>query len=265
MPFRLLTVAACLALAACSSADDMAEELGTDEATARATASASGQPALELEEETELYAFDYSYDAALDAPPGLAAYLEADATKLRSALIAEATAGQADSKAGDYEYRQHSLSKKWEVVADTPRFLSLSGNFATYSGGAHGMYGLESLVWDREAGAGMDGRAMFASPAALDAALSERLCAALNAERAERRGEPVPADGDGTFNDCVGTAEATVLVGSTNGRAFDRIGVWFGPYVAGSYAEGAYELDFPVDARVLGAVKPEYRAAFSAR
>ena len=54
-----------------------------------------------------------------------------------------------------------------------------------------------------------------------------------------------------------------MLVGSSNGRTFDRIGIWYGPYVAGPYAEGAYELDFPVDARVLAAVKPEYEAAFS--
>jgi hypothetical protein len=56
-----------------------------------------------------------------------------------------------------------------------------------------------------------------------------------------------------------------VIVGSSNGRTFDRIGVWFGPYLAGPYAEGAYELNFPVDAAVLGAVKPAYRSAFSVK
>jgi hypothetical protein len=67
------------------------------------------------------------------------------------------------------------------------------------------------------------------------------------------------------FNSCPPISDATVLVGSSTGRAFDRIGIWFGPYVAGPYSEGAYELDFPVDAAVLRAVKPQYAGAFAAR
>lgn len=264
MPFRLLTLAASLVLAACSSADEVAEELGTDKAaTATATAEAGG--ARKTEEENELYMFAYAWPSQVGAIPALARQLDQRAAQAKAELAQTTEAEKAEFAGEGIEFRPHSYGMEWQVVADTPRFLSLSGNFATYAGGAHGMYGLESLVWDREAGAGMDGKALFASPAALDAALGERLCAALNAERSERRGEPVPVDGDGIFDECVGTGEATVLVGSTSGRTFDRIGVWFGPYVAGSYAEGAYELDFPVDARVLGAVKPEYRAAFSAR
>ena len=58
--------------------------------------------------------------------------------------------------------------------------------------------------------------------------------------------------------------KATVLVGSSNGKTFNRVGVWFGPYVAGPYSEGAYELNFPVDKAVLETVKPAYRDAFSA-
>ena len=67
--------------------------------------------------------------------------------------------------------------------------------------------------------------------------------------------EPVTGD-DGVFDACPGVEEATVLVGSANGKTFDRISVWYGPYVAGSYAEGAYELDFPMTAAML-ATYPE--------
>jgi hypothetical protein len=41
--------------------------------------------------------------------------------------------------------------------------------------------------------------------------------------------------------------------------------VWFGPYVAGAYAEGAYELDFPMTKAMLDTVKPAYKAAFSVK
>ena len=41
--------------------------------------------------------------------------------------------------------------------------------------------------------------------------------------------------------------------------------MWFGPYVAGPYVEGHYELDFPMTPAMLEAVKPAYRSAFSAK
>ncbi|HBM05432.1 MAG TPA: hypothetical protein DD369_07510, partial [Erythrobacter sp.] len=68
-----------------------------------------------------------------------------------------------------------------------------------------------------------------------------------------------------TFDDCPGLDEASVLLGSSNGKTFDRLSVYFGPYVAGPYAEGDYELDFPVTASVLDAVKPDYADAFSVK
>ena len=54
-----------------------------------------------------------------------------------------------------------------------------------------------------------------------------------------------------------------MLLGSSNGRTFDRIGLIAGPYVAGPYAEGTYEVTLPVDMAVLDAVKREYDGAFS--
>ena len=91
--------------------------------------------------------------------------------------------------------------------------------------------------------------------------LGAALCQSLDRERSERRGGE---DIGGMFENCPGLDEATILVGSSNGRTFDRVGVYFGPYVAGPYAEGAYELDFPMTQAMLDAVKPAYRAAFSA-
>ena len=272
MPIRTITAIApiALALAACSSAEEMSDELGVSEgqrASASAKATAKGA-AKSVEEETDLYTFAYSYPAAAGAIPALAARLDKDAADARATLIEESESDREQARANDYPYRAHSFSEEWKVVADLPRYLSLTGDFATYTGGAHGMYGRETLVWDRETDKGVSGAEMFQSPAALDDALGQKLCDALNAERAERRGEPVPAnpgENDFGFNECQKVEDATVIVGSSNGETFDRIGVWFGPYVAGPYAEGAYELDFPVDAAVLEAVKPEYREAFSAK
>jgi len=218
-----------------------------------------------VSEDNDLYQFKYAYPAAAGGIPALAAHLDAARDKAKATLIAESNDDRAQAKANDYPYRPHSFGEEWKVVADLPGFLSLSGEFYTFSGGAHGMSGLESLVWDKTAGKALDGVALFASSDALEAALGPKFCAALNKERAKRRQQAVPQGSTDEFDRCVKVSEGTVLVGSSNARTFDRLTIYLGPYVAGPYAEGAYELDFPVDAAVLAAVKPEYRAAFSAK
>ena len=270
MPLRLFLPLAVLLLAACSSPEEVAEKTGverTQTANASATSSAGATgAAIAVSEDTDLYSYAFAYPANVGAHPALAARLRSEADREKAALIAAARDGQADAKADGYPFNPYGWRKEWKVVADLPDYLSLSGEFSTYSGGAHGMYGVESLVWDKQAERKLDGADLFVSPDVLDAALQPALCDALDAEREERRGEPVgaPTDDYG-FNSCQHVADSTVLVGSSNGKTFDRLTIYFGPYVAGPYAEGAYELDLPVDRRVIAAVKPEYRAAFSAR
>lgn len=263
MPPRPFLLAAISALAACSSPEEVAEKAGVSpNAQASASAGASSARGNTISEETDLYQFDYAYPRAAAAIPALRDVLEAEMAEQKAALVGEAREARAEARSGGYPFNPHSFSQEWEVLADLPGYLSLAGEFATYSGGAHGMYGIESLVWDRARGRRLVGIDLFASPDALNAALGDRLCKSLNAERAERRGQPVPDDSEEMFDQCVGVEESTVLLHSSNGRAFDRLTVWIGPYVAGPYAEGAFELDFQVDAAVLRAVKPVHRSAF---
>jgi hypothetical protein len=270
-PFAILAVTA---LAACSSPREVAEKTGV---TAHAAASASASSitagaagaAKSVKEDNDLYSFGFSYPAQVGAYPQLAAKLQAEADKAKADLVSEANEAQADAKKEGFPFNPHSWSEDWKVVADIPGFLSLTGENATYEGGAHGMYATTSLVWDKAAKVALDGAEMFRSADALEAALGKKLCAALDAERAKKRGadyQPAKEGADDLgFDSCQHVRDATVIVGSSNGRTFDRIGVWFGPYLAGPYAEGAYELNFPVDAAVLGAVKPAYRSAFSVK
>jgi hypothetical protein len=87
----------------------------------------------------------------------------------------------------------------------------------------------------------------------------------LDRERAKKRGEPVKPGSTDEFDKCIDPVENTVILGSSNRQAFDRIGVLVGPYAAGPYAEGDYEVTLPVTAAVLAAVKPEYRNAFAVK
>ena len=264
MPYRSVLFAA-FALAACSSPEEVAERTGTKRANASASANAAtaGKP-VKLAEDTDLYSYEFSYPAAVGRIPALAARLEEGAAKAKAETIAEAKSAQADAEANGFPFNPHGYGEQWQVVADLPGYLSLSNAFHSYTGGAHGMYGMQGLVWDRANERAMAPDELFRSPALLRAALGDALCAALDRERAEKGIEPVEGAGS-VFPPCPGLDEATILVGSSNGKTFDRITVWYGPYVAGSYAEGAYELDFPMTVKMLEAVKPAYRAAFSAK
>jgi hypothetical protein len=205
--------------------------------------------------------FSYEWPKQVTAIPALAADLAKErdqALKEQKAEWDEARREFADQDCTGCMSR--SFEKTWEVVADLPRFLSLSAGWAVYSGGAHGNYGLDARIWDREANRAFDPRELFTSPEALQSALGEAWCKALAAERRKRLGGDF--SDDGIFG-CAPIAELTVLAGSSGGAAFDRIGLYAAPYVVGSYAEGAYEATLPVTPAVLAAVKPEYRAAFA--
>ena len=98
---------------------------------------------------------------------------------------------------------------------------------------------------------------------ALSAAIRAPFCAALNQQRAEKRGEPVDPKSKQEFDTCIDPAKQTVILGSTDKAHFNRIGILVDPYAAGPYAEGNYEVTLPVTAAVLKAVKPLYRRAFA--
>lgn len=234
-------------------------------ASGAANADAQSGGARAVAQSNDLYEFEYSYPAEAGRIPGLRALLDRRLADARTALEESAQRDRQTAEQDDYPFRQHWTRIEWDVVANLPRFLSLSAEIGTYSGGAHGNSGYDSLVWDRETGTALEPMSFFRSPAALENAIGGRYCTALNELREERRGEPVDPDGEGYFNDCPAISELTVLLGSSDGDAFDRIGLVAAPYVAGSYAEGAYEVTLGVDTAVLDAVKPEYRGAFALR
>jgi len=144
-----------------------------------------------------------------------------------------------------------------------PGWLSLSASTYSYTGGAHGMSWSSAMLWDRRAAVPRNPLDLFTSRAALSRAIRGPFCAALNRERAEKRGEPVKAGSTAMFDDCIDPVKQTVLLGSRSRRVFDRIGILVAPYEAGPYAEGSYEVTVPVTAAVLAAVRPEYRASFA--
>ena len=246
-------------------------------ATATATAPARPRPAPQasatatpatgrkVEVKNATLEFAYSYPAKAAAVPGLKALLDKRLDASRAELEKQAKADQAEAKQNDYPYRAHSASTEWQVVTDLPRWLSLSAEMYDYNGGAHGMTYYDAILWDREQNLARQTSDLFISKAALSAVIREPFCAALDKERAKRRGEPVNRNSGDQFDECIDPVEHTMILGSSNGRTFDRIGVLVEPYAAGAYAEGVFDVTLPVTERILRSVKPVYKDAFSVR
>ena len=240
---------------------------------AQANAAASGgegaEPALKgafsVKETNELYEFAYAWPKAAGDEPGLRALLDRRRENSLELLQENANRGRADARDSGFPYNRYLLRVNWEVVADLPNYLSLSARRSSYTGGAHGNYGFNSLIWDRESRTALKASAFFSDMAALEDAVREPFCTRLQDERAKRReGDEAAAIAD-DFKQCPPLEDLTILLGSSNGRRFDRLGLLAGPYVAGPWSEGAYEIDVPVTAAILEAVDPRYRDTFALR
>lgn len=213
-----------------------------------------------LKVENELYSFAYAYPVEAAAIPSLRALLDGDLDDQGKVLARDAIDERESLKKAGLEYRPSSLSFDWKVVSDLPAWLSLSTIVGSYTGGAHPNYYFDTLLWDKRAGQRRDPSDLFTSKQALSQAIRKDFCAALDRERAKRRNQqPEPG---GMFWDCLDPVAETVILGTSNGKVFNRVGVLIAPYDAGPYAEGSYEVTLPVTAAVLAAVKPEYRSSF---
>jgi hypothetical protein len=206
------------------------------------------------------YEFSYAYPAAAARIPGLKTWLDAERTRIRAKTARDGAAARREARKAGFPFHRYSFDQTWKVVTDTPRFLSLSGDSYSFTGGAHGSPASYGLLWDKAAGRRLDPKAVFVSLPALQAAIRNDYCTRLKAEQRRRNQGEVSS-----MNACPPLKDLTVLLGSTNGRAIDRIGLIADPYVAGSYAEGAYEVTLPVTQVILGAVKPDYRGTFVVR
>jgi hypothetical protein len=269
-PALLLTL--CL-VAACSKqkeprpqslASSAAPQPSIGAAPSQAPSAAPGVPR-SVTESNDLYEFEYSYPAAAGGIPALKVMLDAELDKQKAALITGARELRAESKKNDIPYNPLGDWVAWKVVTDLPAWLSLSADVSSYEGGAHPNHGFAALLWDKQANLRREPIDLFTTKAALSRAIRKDFCAALNKQRAQKRGEPIDPNSKDEFDQCIDPAESTMILGSSNHQTFDRVGVLVAPYEAGPYVEGDYEVTLPVTDAVMAAVKPEYRLSFSVK
>lgn len=244
---RWMIVALTLALAACGKPS------GQTKASAEI-------PAVDLIIEHHDKDLDFTWTAAPQTitQPKLLVELRADANHELAQARAAAGSDRA-ARPSDAPFFKHIYNQEWSRAADTPQLLVLGSTLDTFTGGAHGMYSFASAIWDKT-----DGRLIRASqlfedwPRARDA-LTAVYCKALDAERKRRRPQPLAS---GSFTDCPAIERQTLLpTGDTDGR-ITALKVQIGPYEAGPYSEGNYELTLDLPPAVVALVKPAYRDAF---
>lgn len=212
--------------------------------------------------ETAAFAFTYDYPAELAALPRLEAMLVAERDKALADLAQQAREARSDAEANAYPFNAYMQGVDWRVTGSNVLMLAMVAEISSYSGGAHGNTRYEALVWDRVSDRKLGLDAVFTDLLAALEPLRQPYCTALAVERRERLGE-FAGDADQPFDACPPLSELTLaLYPDSNGR-FDRILFIAAPYVAGSYAEGSYDIAIPLPAATLDKVRPVYRAAFA--
>lgn len=263
---RGLAILATALLAACSAppaSTNQQENAAAANATAAARKPAPPARPFKVEEKTDLVEFGYSYPAEAAAVPQIAERLQDDLSRGRADTIQSAREDKAARGKQDFPFLAYSLQTNWTTAANTPRFLSLLSEVYAFTGGAHGNTGYSALLWDRKVKKEVAFEKLLVSRQAFAGAVHDRFCKALNHARAEKRGEPVVVTGDDDFTICIDPMKQTLVPESKDGKAIRSVRVVIGPYEAGPYSEGSYDIDLPVDAATLNAIKPEYRAAFA--
>ena len=228
---------------------------------AAADAQAKNAAASNVKESNDLVEFAYAYPREAAAITGLAAWLDSDRATRRDALIATARRDKAAAEKTGFPYRPHSHLQTWQRVSDTPRFLSLSAEIQTYTGGAHGMTSFATLLWDRNRAKRLQPLDLFTSGEAFDAAVRERFCSGIKRAKASKGivAEEAP---DSPFGKCPPASAQTVWLGSSDGRYLDRMTIAIAPYEIGPFAEGSYKINVPVTGALVGAVKDDFKRDF---
>ena len=220
--------------------------------------------AFKVEEKTDLYTFSFAWPAEAAAIPQLSDRFKAELAKAKAELTRDASRDRDERKKGGFPFHCYELQRSYETAGQSERLLSLESSVYSFTGGAHGSTGSGSLIWDRQSGKETSIPDLLSAGQSWTAAITQAFCILLNREREKRRGAPV--EPGSTFGDCPKYGELTKVLRDTNGNGrFDHVGVIADQYVAGPYAEGAFDIPLPITATMVERIKPEYRASFEAR
>jgi hypothetical protein len=215
-----------------------------------------------VEEENDLYSFSFSWPGSI--PQQLESRFKDEEKKLKAELVAGAKEERAEREKQGFDYHPHAASRSYEYSGWSGRLMSLMSTSYGFTGGAHGSTGSGAILWDKVLDREISIQDLLLPGTSWTGAIRQPFCVLLDREREKRRGERVKKDD--LFGNCPEYKEITVLLSDSDKDArFDHVDVIADQYVAGSYAEGPYEISLPITAAMIERLKPEYRGSFKAQ
>jgi len=221
-------------------------------------AGVAGAQPLKTHTKSRLLDFEYSWPSEVGAVPALVRHFTKDMREERKAMLAQQSADARDME-GNRQVLPYSFYRDVTTAGQSGRFLSLKIKTYEFTGGAHGNTYSEAYLWDRQLRKAVAFGSLLVDKQAIARLLRNPFCRKLHNERTKRNGQEM----SGVFDDCPKLSDLKILPADSDHHGkFDVIRLVADQGVAGSNAEGEYDISLPVTARFVAAVKPEYRSSF---
>ncbi|HLL29804.1 MAG TPA: hypothetical protein VK403_02300 [Allosphingosinicella sp.] len=144
------------------------------------------------------------------------------------------------------------LERVYTLDSEIPTLLALSKMTSSYTGGAHGWFANETLLWDKSRNRALKPEELFSDPPAANAEIRDQLCPALSELRRSRN--------RGFDGRCEEPPYYAMTLLAAGGRV-TRLKVTFNELEG--YAGGTYMVYVPVTRRLLDLVAERFRAGFA--
>lgn len=226
-------------------------------------AAATAKP-VKIERDSKALEFSYAWPAEAAAIPALDRRFRSDMAKALREARENAREDEQLAKSQNRDFNAHYYSMQWTNAGESARLLSLQSENGSFTGGAHPNTSYGALLWDRSTSRETSMGALFTRSGDFSAVTRAAYCKGLDAQRTKKReGEKLDLP---EFNQCPKYSDLAIAPVDRNkdGR-FDAIDFVASPYVAGPYVEGEYSVVVPVTARLVAALKPQYRGSFKAQ
>lgn len=145
----------------------------------------------------------------------------------------------------------------YKLDSDVPALLALSKLTSEYSGGAHGWFVFDTLLWDKARNRKLEPEELFTDLSAATAEIRVQLCPIL-AE--SRRSEAARGGGDGVFDGPCAEPPYNMTLLAPGGKV-TTLKVTF--QELDGYAGGTYEVWVPVTRRLIALVAERFRSDFA--
>ncbi|HEV7660108.1 MAG TPA: hypothetical protein VGO55_09715 [Allosphingosinicella sp.] len=205
---------------------------------------------------TRDYAFAFVYPAAAQSIPALKELLRDQSERDRALLVG-------DVEAAGHPAIRYSYDAEWRIDAVTPELAAASGAVRNFRGGPHASLDYRAILIDRRADRQVRLNELFAPNLFENSLFGRRIrgiravqasfCRALTAQVRARRVAAMACPD-------IEEQPVTFLCGP-RGR-IEAMRALLTPSALGGWADGPSEVDFAIDARIIGNMKRRYRNAF---